>query len=226
MIKFFRKIRQRLLSENKLSKYLIYAIGEITLVVIGILIALSINNWNDNQKLIKQERELLENVLENIATDATSIDSVISSTNRILTIHGNLIKFSKQQISKNDISNIDLIRKSEPNQLITYTYNPNLPQLLLDQELKNVILDYYQTIDFFDKSRSDYNYIIEQHIRPILAEKELLNFDFQFTESGGYNNLIKRSKFFEAFKKEDIKQYLFEARVKLLVLMQNSQLIA
>ena len=50
MIKFFRKIRQNLLSENKFSKYLIYAIGEIVLVVIGILIALQINNWNENRK--------------------------------------------------------------------------------------------------------------------------------------------------------------------------------
>ena len=49
MIKFFRKIRQNLLSEGKTGKYLKYAIGEIILVVIGILIALSINNWNDNQ---------------------------------------------------------------------------------------------------------------------------------------------------------------------------------
>jgi hypothetical protein len=50
MIKFFRKIRQQLLTENKTSKYLFYAIGEIVLVVIGILIALSINNWNNEQK--------------------------------------------------------------------------------------------------------------------------------------------------------------------------------
>ncbi len=50
MIKFFRKIRQRLLTENKFSKYLLYAIGEIVLVVIGILIALSINNWNEANK--------------------------------------------------------------------------------------------------------------------------------------------------------------------------------
>ena len=46
MLKFFRKIRQKLLTDNKFSKYLIYALGEIVLVVIGILIALSINNWN------------------------------------------------------------------------------------------------------------------------------------------------------------------------------------
>ncbi|GAA4817738.1 DUF6090 family protein [Litoribaculum gwangyangense] len=55
MIKFFRKIRQKLLSENKFSKYLIYAIGEIILVVIGILIALQINNWNENQKNNEKE---------------------------------------------------------------------------------------------------------------------------------------------------------------------------
>ncbi|MFK7757974.1 MAG: hypothetical protein AB8B53_13675 [Flavobacteriales bacterium] len=46
MIKFFRRIRQRMLSENKFSKYLLYALGEIILVVIGILFALQINNWN------------------------------------------------------------------------------------------------------------------------------------------------------------------------------------
>ena len=59
MIKFFRKIRQKLLTENKFSKYLIYAIGEIVLVVIGILIALaSINNWNDRKKDNKQRKQL------------------------------------------------------------------------------------------------------------------------------------------------------------------------
>ena len=50
MIKFFRHIRRQLLTQNKLFKYLLYAIGEIVLVVIGILIALQINNWNENQK--------------------------------------------------------------------------------------------------------------------------------------------------------------------------------
>ena len=50
MIKFFRHIRQKLLSQNRISKYLFYAIGEIVLVVIGILIALNINNWNEERK--------------------------------------------------------------------------------------------------------------------------------------------------------------------------------
>lgn len=50
MIKFFRRIRQRLLSENKFSRYLIYALGEIVLVVIGILIALQLNILNEARK--------------------------------------------------------------------------------------------------------------------------------------------------------------------------------
>ena len=58
MIKFFRHIRQNLIMENKTSKYLKYAIGEIILVVIGILIALQVNNWNENRKLIKQHKAL------------------------------------------------------------------------------------------------------------------------------------------------------------------------
>ena len=67
MIKFFRRIRQRLLSENRFNKYLLYAIGEIILVVIGILIALQINNWNEydkSQKLAHKYLKLIESDLE------------------------------------------------------------------------------------------------------------------------------------------------------------------
>ncbi|GAA4963372.1 DUF6090 family protein [Algibacter aquimarinus] len=62
MIKFFRKIRQNLLMENKNSKYFKYAIGEIILVVIGILIALQINNWNESRKDKKEEHSILQNL--------------------------------------------------------------------------------------------------------------------------------------------------------------------
>ncbi len=50
MIKFFRKIRYVLMQKNKTGRYIKYALGEIVLVVIGILIALSINSWNENRK--------------------------------------------------------------------------------------------------------------------------------------------------------------------------------
>jgi len=59
MIKFFRNIRKTMIKENKVTKYLLYAIGEIVLVVIGILIALGINNWNENRKSLNQEHKIL-----------------------------------------------------------------------------------------------------------------------------------------------------------------------
>jgi hypothetical protein len=79
MIKFFRKIRQRLLTENKFSKYLLYAIGEIILVVIGILIALQINNWNE-KRLQKQElKNIYSIVAEDLKNDIIEITKILKS---------------------------------------------------------------------------------------------------------------------------------------------------
>lgn len=74
MIKFFRKIRQKLLSENKFSKYLLYAVGEIILVVIGILIALQINNWNEKRKNAEKENKYLSNLNKEIINDSLSLE--------------------------------------------------------------------------------------------------------------------------------------------------------
>ncbi len=65
MIQFFRHIRQKLLRENRFSKYLLYAIGEIILVVIGILIALQVNNWNN----LKAERQIEKTYLEALKSE-------------------------------------------------------------------------------------------------------------------------------------------------------------
>ncbi|NNF34727.1 MAG: hypothetical protein HKN68_11485, partial [Saprospiraceae bacterium] len=74
MIKFFRKTRQKLLSDGKTGKYFKYAIGEILLVVIGILIALQINNWNSTRKAYNQELELYSKLLIDVNTNFNNID--------------------------------------------------------------------------------------------------------------------------------------------------------
>ena len=91
MIKFFRKIRQNLLSESKFGKYLTYAIGEIILVVIGILIALSINNWNEVRKNRNFEKEILEQIRANLSKDKLRLESIrhnfkkaMKSTDKVL----------------------------------------------------------------------------------------------------------------------------------------------
>ncbi|MBN4047048.1 hypothetical protein JYU05_00720 [bacterium AH-315-P13] len=73
MIKFFRIIRKELMEQNKTSKYLKYAIGEILLVVIGILIALSINNWNESRKLHLADIEFLKNLKTELSLDTIAL---------------------------------------------------------------------------------------------------------------------------------------------------------
>lgn len=82
MIKFFRKIRKELLSQKKFSKYLSYAVGEIILVVIGILIALAINNMNQNRILDKNERIYLIGLKEEFQTSKGKLSELIAVNKR------------------------------------------------------------------------------------------------------------------------------------------------
>ncbi|WP_299334985.1 DUF6090 family protein [uncultured Psychroserpens sp.] len=104
MIKFFRHIRKQLLSEGKTGKYLKYAIGEIILVVIGILIALQINNWNENRKNKNTEADYYCRILDDFEFN----EKLIDETTKITT---NKIKLCKELIldlnnSPNDRSKI------------------------------------------------------------------------------------------------------------------------
>jgi len=78
MIKFFRKIRQNLLSEGKTGKYFKYAIGEIVLVVIGILIALQINNWNEDKIRLKEEQKIIEAIVKEIESNIEKLKESIT----------------------------------------------------------------------------------------------------------------------------------------------------
>ena len=76
MIKFFRKIRLNLISESKTGKYIKYAVGEIILVVIGILIALSINNWNEQRKQNNEEIYILNQLKVEFKADSIKINTL------------------------------------------------------------------------------------------------------------------------------------------------------
>lgn len=84
MIKFFKNIRKKMASENKASAYMRYAIGEIVLVVIGILIALQINNWNEQRKARIVEDNFFEDVLQDLKKDQDRLQYyVLFHTKRI-----------------------------------------------------------------------------------------------------------------------------------------------
>ena len=99
MIKFFRKIRYNLMSENKTGKYFKYAIGEIVLVVIGILIALSINNWNEERK----ERNKEINYLKNLKVD---LQNEILNSQEFAAYHFRKVQASSELINGDAPKNI------------------------------------------------------------------------------------------------------------------------
>ncbi|MCK0157753.1 DUF6090 family protein [Cellulophaga sp. F20128] len=92
MIKFFRRIRKQHLIENKFSRYLLYAIGEIVLVVIGILIALQINNWNENRKAQKLEAQIYTELKSDLLQTRNDIKKTIVK-------HKEIFKSSQQLIT-------------------------------------------------------------------------------------------------------------------------------
>ena len=108
MIKFFRHIRQRLLTENppagragKFSKYLLYAIGEIVLVVIGILIALSINNWNYKRLERKEEIEILNSVKNDIENTIAEFDHLNQIREKMLSSTKSIFKLTNSMDFEN-----------------------------------------------------------------------------------------------------------------------------
>ena len=134
MLKFFRKIRQQLLSENQTSKYLLYAVGEILLVMIGILLALQVNTWN--QKRLEQQQELA-------TVQALQNELVVNKA-----YHTNLLSGLEKNVKKNSLKLIELtgpkpegISETEFLKLVFFTsrippYTPKTPtfQKLINSE--------------------------------------------------------------------------------------------
>lgn len=81
MIRFLRHIRQRLMQKNKLRSYIFYSLGEITLVMIGILLALQVNNWNENHQEDKERIQLLKALKSDFIESQAIISSDINSNN-------------------------------------------------------------------------------------------------------------------------------------------------
>jgi len=151
MIKFFRKIRQNMIKENRVSKYMLYAIGEIVLVVIGILIALQINNWNEEKKINKSIEDHLTILKQNLNEDYAQLidlnqkmidnfnysDSLMMQMKTLIPVDENTTKY---------LGKLQLEYQFRPNTnaMETMTQSNEIP--FLKTELQTAILDYYALI--------------------------------------------------------------------------------
>tara|TARA_R110002073_G_scaffold230984_1_gene392060 strand:+ start:3324 stop:4085 length:762 start_codon:yes stop_codon:yes gene_type:complete len=142
MIKIFRKIRQNLLMENKTRKYFKYAIGEIVLVVIGILIALQINNWNERRKIQSNQEKyltLLKIEAENNLKEIRNTKNEVSEMNMKQIVLYNLINIKQDTVTEKQLSE-SLFRIVSGFNNFKYE-NSVLSDLKSSGNLKNVLND-------------------------------------------------------------------------------------
>jgi hypothetical protein len=161
MIKFFRKIRQRLLTENKISKYLLYAIGEIILVVIGILIALQVNEWNYERNRKIAEQEIITQLQIDLEESRNELDEIKNLHLRGARFSAQMTRaFFKEELPEN-------IRDYMYGALGSRVYSPVLGtarslinsgklDILSEAELKNDIISYIEKVDYMLKDISRY----------------------------------------------------------------------
>ncbi|MCW8980863.1 MAG: DUF6090 family protein [Altibacter sp.] len=160
MIKFFRHIRKRLIGENRFSKYLLYAIGEIILVVIGILIALQINNWKENQKLRDQEITYLNNLKGDLETQINMLDVYIDYENIIIDHSNDIIEHYELNEGFDSMDSIfpklnDLTTRwtfSNANTTLLQMLSSNQINIIQNIGLKDELIAFNQQIDLFAKN--------------------------------------------------------------------------
>ena len=153
MMKFFRKIRYDLMGKNKTGKYLKYAIGEIVLVVIGILIALQINNWNANRKAILIADEYYCQLLNDLRQEKEQLEALSKEAKQCIAIGKQLIKdLHAKEKSKNElIKDYLLAVRSIAYVPINATYKDlessgNLG-LLKNKDVKKNLIKYYSEVE-------------------------------------------------------------------------------
>ncbi|WP_299334979.1 DUF6090 family protein [uncultured Psychroserpens sp.] len=210
MIKLFRKIRQNLLSEGKTGKYFKYAIGEIVLVVIGILIALQINNWNQDLHEQKIVTTYLKGIYEDLSTQALSLEETIPlNENVIFTINAIIDDYQRHDGFKaNDslLSQINQVLNTpgpiEIKTSFTELLNSGDLGLMNNNELrKNIVLFYQDLEDRFQRSKINIINIYQAHLLPDLAARTIIRSPGQYAHiKGSLNEYFKKREYSERLK--------------------------
>ena len=203
MIKFFRHIRQTLIMENKTFNYLKYAIGEIVLVVIGILIALQINNWNENRKDRFIEKKILQSLNNDLQKDIYSMKYMISNDSLIYESNSKLIQILKDSHSEYQpyqnkmFGLINRFNVFYPQRMGYESLKSKGLEILLNDSLKSQIVNLYdfqyvliaESIDVKKQLYLDTNLIFNEELETVTIDDKILKIPNDF------NELKKNTKF-------------------------------
>ena len=185
MLLFFKRLRKGLIEKEDIRKYLLYGLGEVLLVMIGILLALQVNNWRDGRKERAKEHEYLKNLKVNLESTLFSLESEMSTSEKRIAFGSDL----KQPLPAGEIeydAKIDLIWKAielsnfTPHQYYMPAYDDlkssgNLP-ILRSEEIKAGLAGYSYRVNVFEsmiyrnteRLKQQYEDVMGRHISPSL----------------------------------------------------------
>ncbi|MBT8395053.1 MAG: hypothetical protein KJN66_09415 [Bacteroidia bacterium] len=198
MIKFFRKIRQNLLSQGKTGKYFKYAIGEILLVVIGILIALQVNNWNEKRKIEKQFKVTLDQLYTSINVDLNIIYYYQNTMKDQISMINEILEDS-DSIESQLLINMLFYTETDPNAYSSET-SFHLTNLKFEPSNKNQnkIAKRITTLlknEWWNEYFSSSNKARENYIEPILKDSYIPVIPTSFVASPLYDSQVYKHTF-------------------------------
>ncbi|WP_411768401.1 DUF6090 family protein [Winogradskyella sp. A3E31] len=189
MIKFFRQIRYNLMEQNKTGKYFKYAIGEIVLVVIGILIALQINNWNESRKINSQEVVYLQDLKNDFTFDIETLNAKVADNNErvhnidtILTLISSKNVFTEQDELLLANMTLKLFGESyfiPEKGTINQIQSSSSGSYIKNKTLRDLIFRYYSNNERIEKNMEQSIQIYQHHIitptliHPAIAKKSM-----------------------------------------------------
>lgn len=216
MFKFFRNIRQSLLMKDKITKYYKYAFGEIVLVVIGILIALSINNWNEARKNRIEQLILINNIIEDLRLDSIHINKSLSEVGNQKRLVDDLISKSLNNEKKLNYQLIGLLRFSSDFRPISQRNHSVSVSNLDDEFIRELLQGYFieedKVLDIF----LEYVDIIHNKIRPYLSETGMHNLEslYKYKDNESLHVPLHPEILEEQLKNIKFQQLLYERRLK------------
>ena len=221
MIKFFRHIRQNLIMENKTSKYLKYAIGEIVLVVIGILIALQINNWNEANNAKLKENATLKNFVQDLKSDSISYSLNLQLLKDISTLHQKLYEIGVKNNDTIFIKNPNTIRRLPYYNPIAKENDPQIASKISNDSIRKAVLNYFRAMKDMDDGYGEFEDLVTQRLRIFLSDNNMHNLSgwFESEKRLNYNTgipqeIIKREDLVKISKTPEFQQLLLEGSIK------------
>ncbi len=182
MIKFFQHIRHNLLSDGKTGKYLKYAIGEIVLVVIGILIALQLNNWNANRNLKNEELKIIKSLHQEFSQNLEKFNAIYENH---LIRRKSIELVMAPDIEKIPLDSLQRLMKNIGN---NYTFDPyqgiynaiinsGKIELISNDSLKQRISKFQDLLSDYKEEETNTMNFVQTNLYPFIIDHRKLNFN-------------------------------------------------